>query len=197
MGQLGTGGQAQLDEDVAQVEVDGPRTQKQLGGDLAVGEPLRDKPGDLQFLSGQTGDFGRVPAVRRLAGGPELLRRPLDPGRGVEVFESRKGRSQVSSGVNSSAGAAQVLAVGELGARPRERAVRRGVESSARTNSSSFAVGAANSACPCAATAPPTACRCCGKAVEVLDPLPGGLGVVGADGCLDAVEGGFRRTSPE
>ena len=76
-----------LDQEGAGEAEQGGGAEEQLGGDVAIGEPLCDEPGDLQLLSGQIGDLGGFAAARRLAGGSELLRGPLEPVRGVEVFE--------------------------------------------------------------------------------------------------------------
>ena len=48
--ELATGRDAELSEYLAQVVLDRARTEEQLGGDLAVGQALRNEPGYLRLL---------------------------------------------------------------------------------------------------------------------------------------------------
>jgi hypothetical protein len=99
------------------VELDGPRADEQLAGDLAVGHPLRDECCDLQLLRGQRGGVGGVVAAARgFPGGAQFLTCPLGPRPGADVVEDGKGGAQVRAGVDPATGATQVLAVGEPGA---------------------------------------------------------------------------------
>ena len=50
--QFAAGGDAELGEYLPQVIFDGPGAEEQPGGDLDVGEPVGDEPGDLEFLCG-------------------------------------------------------------------------------------------------------------------------------------------------
>src|SRR5918993_4605731 len=78
--QLGPGGDAQLHEHVAQVVVDGPAAEEQLGADLAVGPALADQADDLELLGGELAEGAGVALAGGLAGGPELGPGPPGPG---------------------------------------------------------------------------------------------------------------------
>src|SRR4029450_1435169 len=56
--ELAAGGDAELGVGLVQVVAHGARAQQQLGGDVAVGQPLRGEPGDLQLLRGEPGQAG-------------------------------------------------------------------------------------------------------------------------------------------
>jgi hypothetical protein len=58
--ELDARGDSGLAEDVAEVEVDRPRAEEQLRRDLAVGQPLGDETGDLDFLRGELVERARV-----------------------------------------------------------------------------------------------------------------------------------------
>src|SRR5918994_1165348 len=66
LGQLRPGADAELGEDVAQVELDGPGAEEQLGGDLPGGLPGGDEPGHLELLRRELEERRRVAP----AGGP-------------------------------------------------------------------------------------------------------------------------------
>ena len=114
MGELRAGRDAELREDVAEVVVDRPRREKQLGGDLLVGEPLCDEAGDLQLLWRQLIDRARVALARRLAGGAQLGARSLGPGLGSEALEPLERSAQLHTRVGAAALAPEMLAVEQL-----------------------------------------------------------------------------------
>src|SRR3954453_8531835 len=115
-GELGAGGDAELAEHVAKVEVDGARADEQPGGGVPVGQPLPDQAGHLPFLRRQLVDGGDVAAAGGLPGGPQLLRGPGGPPGGAEVLEHLERGTQVRARVHPAPGAAQVLAVAEVDA---------------------------------------------------------------------------------
>src|ERR671910_1522303 len=79
LGQLRSGADAELGEDVAEVELDRPGAEEQLGGDLPGGQPLGDEPGHLELLGGELPEGGRVAPAGGLAAGAQLLPCPLRP----------------------------------------------------------------------------------------------------------------------
>jgi hypothetical protein len=60
---------AELSEDVAEVEVDGAGAEEELLGDLMLGQSLRDEAGDLELLAGELVDRARVASACTLAAG--------------------------------------------------------------------------------------------------------------------------------
>jgi hypothetical protein len=78
--QLGARRDPELGEHLAQVIVHGARTQVQLRRDLAVGQAVGDKPGDLEFLRGEPGQREGVAPAGGLAGGAQLGLGALGPG---------------------------------------------------------------------------------------------------------------------
>src|SRR5689334_15642823 len=121
-GEFGAGAEAELAEHVAQVEVDGARAEEQLGGGVPVGHALTDERGDLPFLGGELGRGGDVAAAGGLTGGAQLVRGAGGPPRGPEVLAYLERGAQVGARIDPAAGAAQVLAVAEVDARPVEPA---------------------------------------------------------------------------
>src|SRR5918992_951467 len=119
-GERGAGADAELPEDVAEVEVDRARAEEQLGGHVPVRQALRHETGDLELLCGQLGSRARVALARRLAAGAQLDPSPLRPERRSEALEGVESRSEVLARLDSAPGAAEELAVGELGARALE-----------------------------------------------------------------------------
>src|SRR5919109_1352819 len=115
VGELGAGGDVQLPEDVAEMEVDGARAQKELGRHLSVGETLRDEAGDLQLLRGQFVSRARIASACPLAARPELYVRALRPQRRLQRFEPVESRSQMLARLDPAPGTTQELAVGEFG----------------------------------------------------------------------------------
>ena len=105
-----------LVEDLAQVVLDGSRADEQSSADLRVRVPVAGELGDLRLLSGELGaGLGRAFADG-LTGGPQLA-----PGALGECLESHLGEQVVSGAellacVQSTAVAAQPLAVDEVGA---------------------------------------------------------------------------------
>ena len=76
----------------------------------------------LHLLRGQLQDRRRVTLACGPAGGAKLKSSPLCPRSSVELFKPVKGCLEVGSRLDSSAGPAQELAVGQLGAGAFERA---------------------------------------------------------------------------
>jgi hypothetical protein len=93
--ELGTGGDAELREDLVQVVVDRARAQEQHRGDLAVRGAAADETGDLELLRGEPGERAGVPCPRGLAGGAQLGPGELGPGVGTEAVEGLVRRPQV------------------------------------------------------------------------------------------------------
>src|SRR5689334_24450134 len=121
-GEFGAGAEAELAQHVAQVEVDSARAEEQLCGGVTVGQALPNERGDLPFLGSELGRGGDVAAAGGFAGGAQLLRGARGPPCGPEVFEYFERGAQVCAGLDPAAGAAQVLAVAEVDARPVEPA---------------------------------------------------------------------------
>src|SRR5947207_11401718 len=121
-GEFGAGAEAELAEHVAQVEVDSTRAEEQLCGGVPVGQALPNERGDLPLLGSELGRGGDVAAAGGFAGGAQLLRGARGPPRGAEVVEYFERGAQVGAGIDPAAGAAQVLAVAEVDARPVEPA---------------------------------------------------------------------------
>src|SRR5918999_3947778 len=119
-GERRSGADAELPEDVAEVEVDRARAEEQLGGHVPVRQALRDETGDLELLCGQLGSRARVALARRLAAGAQLDPSSLRPERRSEALEGVESRSEVLARLDSAPGAAEELAVGDLGSRALE-----------------------------------------------------------------------------
>jgi hypothetical protein len=65
LAQLPAGADAELDEDLAQVPLDGPGADEQQGADLRVGLAVDGEPGDVRLLRGQRGEgIGRPPVAQ-------------------------------------------------------------------------------------------------------------------------------------
>src|SRR5262245_56785930 len=86
-GELSARRDAELLEHLAQVVVDGPRTEEQPAGDLPVGRPLGDHAGDLVLLGGEVVERARVALARRLVGGAQLGGGPPLPRGGAGMGE--------------------------------------------------------------------------------------------------------------
>ena len=65
--ELGSRGDSELREDIAEMEVDRPRAEEELRCDLAVGQALRNEARDLELLRGQARLAVRPPRPRVLA----------------------------------------------------------------------------------------------------------------------------------
>src|SRR5580704_1795727 len=65
-------GEVHFGEDLAQVILDGARTDEQAGADLGVGQPLAGQPGDLGLLGGQLTEGRGAALANRLPGGTEF-----------------------------------------------------------------------------------------------------------------------------
>ncbi len=89
------GADAELPEDIAEVEVDRAWAEEELSGHLPIREALRDETGDLELLLGEVGPRARVPLSRRLAARPQLDPRALRPQRRSERLEGVESRTQV------------------------------------------------------------------------------------------------------
>jgi len=107
------------------VVVDGARAQEQLCGDLAVGEAVRDKPGDLPFSRGEPGSGERVGLAGGLAGGRQLGLGAVGPRNRAQPLEQLQRRMQVGARVAAPALPPQPLAVQQVGAGPLQRRQRR------------------------------------------------------------------------
>src|SRR5689334_15593906 len=84
----------ELGEDPVEVRADGPAGQVQPLPDLAVGQPGRGQPGDLQLLGGELVVGGGRAAAAGLAGGAQLLAGPLGPRHQPERVEGVAGGAQ-------------------------------------------------------------------------------------------------------
>src|SRR3954454_10357864 len=106
----------ELAEDLAQVVLDRPRADEQLGADLRVGAPLAGQSRDLELLGRQG-----VPRVRRdprhgVAGGDELAAGSLGERFGAHVAEALVGGAKACAGVCAPVLAPQPFPVYELAA---------------------------------------------------------------------------------
>ena len=87
--ELASGGDAEFGESLVEVIAHRSRAEEELGGNVAVGQPLGGEPRDLQLLRRQPGRTGPVCTWCRSVGGGELgpgLFRPrygVDPVQGV------------------------------------------------------------------------------------------------------------------
>jgi hypothetical protein len=124
LGQLGAGADAELGEDVAEVEVDRAGAEEQLGGNLPGGEPADHEPRHLELLWGELPKGRRVAPTHGLPAGPQLQARPLRPGCRTQALEHVEGSLEMCAGVDPASGPAQQLTVGQLGAGLFERAPR-------------------------------------------------------------------------
>ena len=195
LGELAAGGDPGLGEDVPQVERDGARRHPALGGDVLVRQALADQAGDLAFHRCQRQLGGRVALAGGLPGRAQLLAGAGGERLGAQVLERLERGAQVGAGVDAVLGAAQELAVREVGAGPVVRAaapVGSGVGVMGQGGSRTGLVrraGSASRARPWSTAASahgqPGAL---GERGELLDPRCGLLVVAGADGGVDAVD---------
>src|SRR6516164_1386831 len=119
--ELGAGGDAELGEYLPQVVIDGTRAEIQLRGDLAVGQALRDQPGDLQFLWCELVQGQAVALAGGFPGCPQLCCGAVLPRQRPELVEQLSRREQVSAGFLPPALSPQPLAVKQFGASAPER----------------------------------------------------------------------------
>src|SRR5262249_19557028 len=80
-------GDPELREHVPEMEVDRPRTQEELCGDLLVRRAAGDQVGDLELLRGQSAQRARVVALRCESAAAQLDPRALCPRGGAELVE--------------------------------------------------------------------------------------------------------------
>ena len=102
-------------EHLMQVVVDRARAEEQLGGDLSVGQALRDEASDLEFLRRQLVKRGWVALACSLARRAKLGLGTLRERRGAEAAEHLERSSQVHTGVLTATLASEPLPVRELG----------------------------------------------------------------------------------
>src|SRR3954466_5584625 len=119
--ELGARGDAELEKDVAQVVVDGPRAEEELGRYLLVRRPLRHEAHDLALLGGEPVRRAGIALARGLAARAQLDARALGPRGSAQPLERVQSRAQVQPRILATRVAAQELAEDELGARPVER----------------------------------------------------------------------------
>src|SRR4051812_40069262 len=120
--ELGARGDAELEEDVAQVVVDGSRAEEELGGHLLVRRPLGYEAHDLPLLGRQPIRCAGIALAGGLATRAQLDARALGPGGGAQPLERFQGRAQVQPRLLAPPVAAQELTEDQLGARSVERA---------------------------------------------------------------------------
>ena len=85
--ELFAGGDTEFFEDPSHVPFDGPRADEESVGDLGIGEPSADEPGDLGFLGGEeVGGSGGAFAGDG-AGGAEFTCCALGEGLHIHVGE--------------------------------------------------------------------------------------------------------------
>src|SRR5450631_209501 len=105
---------AELGEYLAQVPLDGARTEEQLGADLRIRQPVTGEPGDLRLLRGELARRLGPPLAHVLPGGQQLAAgapgEPPDPHHGQHLV----GLAERLACVYASARAAQPLAVEQM-----------------------------------------------------------------------------------
>ena len=84
----------ELREDVVEVRAHRAVRQVELLADLAVGQPRRRQPGDLELLGGESLGRGDRPGGAGLAGRPQLLAGALAPRDGAQRITCLAGRPQ-------------------------------------------------------------------------------------------------------
>src|SRR3954453_7456423 len=87
-------GDAELDEDAAEMVVDGAAAEEELGGHLTVGGALGDEAGDLKPLRREPIQRARRARSRRLPARTQLDPRLLRPRPGAELLESLERQAQ-------------------------------------------------------------------------------------------------------
>ena len=115
--ELGSPGDPELGEHVAQMRVDRARRQVQGAPRPPCWKSLADELCDLQLLRRELRERRRVALVRGLSRCAQLGPRPVGPRRRAERLEALDGQAQVGARVSPVALSAQVLAV--VQARPR------------------------------------------------------------------------------
>ncbi len=107
-------GDCELGEHVAQVEVDRPGGQEQLGGCVAVAQALPHQFGDVSFLRGEVDGGAGVPPAGGLARRPELVACPCRPAFGADVLEGVQCGAEVLARVDPATRAPEELAERQL-----------------------------------------------------------------------------------
>src|SRR5215475_1379109 len=97
------------------MELDRPRREEQLGGDLLVREAFGDQASDLELLRGQLVDGARVALPRSLTCGLQLGPRTLGPRLGAESLEGLERESKMHARLGPLASPPQMLAEQKLG----------------------------------------------------------------------------------
>jgi hypothetical protein len=94
---------------------DGPAAEEQLGGNVFVAAAGGYQPGHSEFLRGEHVERAHVPLAGGFPGGAQFGVRSLGPQRRAHAVEGVERAAQLDSRIGSPPGAAQALAVGELG----------------------------------------------------------------------------------
>src|SRR3954447_10634831 len=113
--QRGPGRDAQLGEDPVQMGAHGAVRQVEPLADLTVRQAFGGQLGDVELMRGEPVAGVRIAVWARLAGGPELLPRPVAPRDGPERVERLASRTQVPAGLHGSAPAGAAAAEREQG----------------------------------------------------------------------------------
>ena len=154
--------------------------------------PWPDQSGDLAFHRCQGELGGRVALAGGLPGRAQLLAGAGGERLGAQVLERLERGTQVGAGVDAVLGAAQQLAVGEVGAGPVVRpAARFGVMGEGGLEQGWRVGGLGEQGPPVVERGEcPRPAGALGERGELLDPRCGLLVVAGADGGVDAVDRG-------
>jgi len=107
-------GDSELGEHVAQVEVDRPRGQEQLGSSVAVAQALLHQLGDVSFLRREVDGSAGVPPAGGLARRPELVPCPRGPACGADVLDGFQCGAEVFARVDPTTRAPEDLTERQL-----------------------------------------------------------------------------------
>jgi hypothetical protein len=105
---------AELQEHLAQVVLDGTRADEQKGGDLGVGQSLARERGDLRLLRGERPTFGGHLTHLRISRRPEFTRGAVGERPGADGQEAPVCLAQSANGVLAAPLTAQPLTEHEL-----------------------------------------------------------------------------------
>src|SRR5580692_482462 len=112
--QLGSGPDAELPEDLAEVVVDGACTEEQLLGNLAVGRAASGEAGNAGFLGGEVPFGVRRPLSGAFASGTQFAAGLLGEYARAHGAEHVVGSPELDAGVAPSSATAQPLAVQQV-----------------------------------------------------------------------------------